>query len=135
MPKAATRLKPILKPSKPKRPRGRPPAKRIISRGRETLGDKIYKLRKEKSFTLDTLANLTDSSKSHIWEIENNNLPHPSADKLLKIAAALGVTINYLLDDEDKIKEADAVDQMFFRKYRKLSPDVKKKIRKIAELW
>lgn len=119
----------------PPRPRGRPPAKHVFSKKKETLGDKIYKLRKEKGYTLDQLANLTDSSKSHIWEMENNNLPRPSADKLNKIGTALDVTINYLIDDEHKISEAEAVDKMFFRKYQKLSPDVKKKIRKIVELW
>lgn len=37
------------------------------------------------------------SSKCYIWELENKNPPRPSADKVTKIAAALGVTSDYLL--------------------------------------
>ncbi len=99
------------------------------------LGEKIQKLRKEKGLTLDQLADRTDSSKSYIWELENKKPPRPSAEKLSKIAAELDVTIEYLLDQEQKITEADATDQMFFRKYRQMDPEVKKKIRKMIELW
>ena len=99
------------------------------------LGEKIQKLRKEKGLTLDQLADRTGSSKSYIWELENKNPPRPSADKLSKIAKELGVTMDYLLDQEQKISEADATDEMFYRKYRQLDPEVKKKIRKTVELW
>ncbi len=99
------------------------------------LGEKIYKLRKEKGLTLEQLAELTESSKSYIWELENKSPPRPSADKLSKIAVQLGVTMDYLIDQEQKITEADATDEMFYRKYQKMDPEVKKKIRKIADLW
>ncbi len=99
------------------------------------LGEKIYKLRKEKGLTLEQLAELTGSSKSYIWELENKSPPRPSADKLSKIARELGVTMDYLIDQEQKITEADATDEMFYRKYQKMDPEVKKKIRKIADLW
>ena len=99
------------------------------------LGEKIYKLRKEKGLTLEQLAELSESSKSYIWELENKSPPRPSADKLSKIAVQLGVTIDYLIDQEQKITEADAADVMFYRKYQKMDPEVKKKIRKIADLW
>ena len=99
------------------------------------LGEKIQKLRKAKGLTLEELAKLTGSSKSYIWELENKNLPRPSAEKLSKIAAQLGVTIDYLIDQEHKITEVDATDKMFFRKYQRMDPEVKKKIRKMVELW
>jgi transcriptional regulator with XRE-family HTH domain len=99
------------------------------------LGEKIQKLRKEKGLTLEQLAELTESSKSYIWELENKSPPRPSADKLSKIAAKLGVTMDYLIDQEEKITEADATDEMFFRKYRQMDPEVKKKFRKMVELW
>ncbi|MCB0121103.1 MAG: helix-turn-helix domain-containing protein [Caldilineaceae bacterium] len=100
-----------------------------------SLGDKIKKLRKEKGLTLEGLAELTDSSKSYIWELENKNPPRPSADKILKIANQLGVTMDYLIGDERQVSEADAADEMFFRKYKQMDPEVKKKIRKIIDLW
>lgn len=99
------------------------------------LGDKIRDLRKEKKLTLDKLAELTGSSKSYIWELENKNPPRPSAEKLSKIAEQLGVTIEYLLDDQNKVTEADAVDAQFYRKYRNMPAETREKIRKIADMW
>ncbi len=99
------------------------------------LGDKVQKLRKEKGLTLEQLADLAGSSKSYIWELENKNPPRPSAEKLSKIAAQLGVTIEYLLDQEQRVTEADATDEMFYRSYRQMDPKVKKRIREMVEIW
>ncbi|WP_018083760.1 helix-turn-helix domain-containing protein [Asticcacaulis benevestitus] len=98
------------------------------------LGDKIRDLRKAKGYTLDKLAELADSSKSYIWELENKNPPRPSADKISKIAAVLGVTADYLIDQTATIKVEDAADNAFFRKYRDMDPAVKDKIRRMADL-
>ena len=97
-----------------------------------TIGNKIKSLRKEKGYTLDDLAELTKSSKSYIWELENKNKPRPSADKLAKIAKELGVTLDYFINDE--AAEEDAKDVMFYREYRKKDPETKEKIRKMIEL-
>ena len=99
------------------------------------LGDKIQKLRKEKGLTLEQLADLAGSSKSYIWELENKNPPRPSAEKLSKIAIQLGVTIEYLLDQEERVTEADATDEMFYRNYRQMDPKVKKRIREMVDIW
>ena len=98
-----------------------------------TIGTKIRALRSEKGYTLDELAELAESSKSYIWELENKDPPRPSAEKLAKIAKALGVTMEYFIDNE--VTEEDATDQMFYRKYRQMDPDIKKKIRKMIDLW
>ncbi|HEY1260491.1 MAG TPA: helix-turn-helix transcriptional regulator [Stellaceae bacterium] len=100
-----------------------------------TLGTKIRELRKKKGHTLEKLAELSDSSKSYIWELENKNPPRPSADKIAKIASVLGVTSDYLVDEDDTILPADAVDQAFFRKYRKMDTNTKERIRRMVELW
>jgi transcriptional regulator with XRE-family HTH domain len=99
------------------------------------LGEKIYRLRKEKGYTLEKLGELTESSKSYIWELENKTPPRPSADKISRIASALGVTSDYLVDTDEATPIPDVVDQAFFRKYRKLDPNTKAKIRKMVELW
>ncbi len=99
------------------------------------FGDKIKRLRKEKGFTLEKLAELTGSSKSYIWELENKNPPRPSADKLSKIAAVLSVTTEFLLDDTDKIHEKDAADEAFYRMYRKMDSTTKERIRRMVEIW
>jgi transcriptional regulator with XRE-family HTH domain len=96
------------------------------------LGDKIRTLRKEKGYTLDKLAGLAESSKSYIWELENKDPPRPSADKIAKIAIALGVTPDYLITESVAVE--DATDTAFFRKYRKMEPATKEKIRKMLDL-
>lgn len=97
------------------------------------IGIKIKELRKSKGYTLDELATLSSSSKSYIWELENKSPPRPSAQKLANVAQALGVTIEYFMGDE--VNEEDATDQMFYRKYQKMTPDVKEKVRKMIDLW
>lgn len=97
------------------------------------LGDKIRTHRKKKGYTLEKLAELTESSKSYVWELENKNPPRPSADKLSRIASALGVTAEYLLDREGDV--ADAADEAFYRKYRRMDPDTKDRIRRMIDVW
>jgi transcriptional regulator with XRE-family HTH domain len=103
--------------------------------GVTALGDKIRELRKEKGYTLEKLAELTDSSKSYIWELENKNPPRPSGEKVGKIASVLGVTAEYLLDPTEKVRVADATDEAFYRKYRRMPPATKDRIRRMVELW
>jgi len=98
------------------------------------LGEKIQRLRKEKGLTLERLAELAESSKSYIWELENKNPPRPSAEKIAKIANQLGVEIEYLLDEGATITEEASVDAKFYREYRKMSPETRKKIRAMAKL-
>lgn len=100
-----------------------------------TLGDKIRHLRKQKGYTLEKLGELTESSKSYIWELENKNPPRPSADKIAKIAAVLGVTADYLVDSRESSPAVDVVDDAFFRKYRNMDSDTKERIRRMVEVW
>ncbi len=100
-----------------------------------TIGQKIQELRKRKGLTLEKLGELTESSKSYIWELENKNPPRPSADKIAKIAAVLGVTGDYLVDVRESTPAPDVLDQAFFRKYRGMNPDTKEKIRQMVDLW
>lgn len=100
-----------------------------------TLGEKIYKLRKLKGYTLEKLGELTDSSKSYIWELENKNPPRPSADKIAKVAAALGVTAEFLVDERESEPAPNVIDEAFFRQYRNMDHDTKERIRKLVEVW
>lgn len=99
------------------------------------LGEKIRDLRKEKKLTLDKLAELTGSSKSYIWELENKNPPRPSAEKLSKIAEQLEVTMEYLLDEKNEVKTEDAVDAEFYRKYKNMPAETRERIRKMVNIW
>jgi len=99
------------------------------------LGDKIKELRDKKGYTLEKLAELTDSSKSYIWELENKAPPRPSAEKVSKIAEQLGVTIEYLLDNQASITVENATDARFYRKYQQMDEKTKSKIRSVVDLW
>ena len=97
------------------------------------FGKRIKELRTEKGLTLDQLAQETGSSKSYIWELENKNPPRPSAEKLSAIAAALEVTVDYLIgSDEQTLEEAE--DTAFFRKYRSLPEETRRQIREMARI-
>ena len=100
------------------------------------LGEKINALRTAKGYSLDKLADLTETSKSYLWDLENRDPQRPSADKINKIAAALEVTPEYLLDERGELAPDEKVaDEAFFRRYRQLEPDVKKKLRKIMDAF
>jgi transcriptional regulator with XRE-family HTH domain len=100
-----------------------------------TLGTKIKQLRESHGYTLERLAELADSSKSYIWELENKAPPRPSAEKLSKIAEKLNVTIEYLLDSDGSVSVEEANDARFYRKYQRLDEKTKEKIRSIVDLW
>ena len=54
-----------------------------------SLGDKIRKHRLEKGYSLDKLAELTDSSKSYLWELENRDTRKPSGEKLTELTPSV----------------------------------------------
>lgn len=99
------------------------------------LGDKIRAARKQKKLSLDQLAELTDSSKSYLWELENKDAPKPSFEKVAKIAAALEVTPDFLITDDTAAPDQEVYDQAFFRKYQKLPEATKKKLRQVLDAW
>lgn len=99
------------------------------------LGDKIRKLRNDKGYSLDQLAELTASSKTTLWELENREVQRPSAERLNRIATALGVTAEFLLDDREIDPSEEVTDQAFFRKYRQMPADTKKQLRKILDAF
>jgi transcriptional regulator with XRE-family HTH domain len=99
------------------------------------LGDKIHALRKQKRLSLEQLAELTDSSKSYIWELENKDDPKPSADKITRLAAVLEVTTEFLLTNSVSTPDDAVLDEAFFRKYKTMSDGDKKKLRRILDAW
>lgn len=66
---------------------------------KETLGQKIARLRKEKNYTQDDLAKKFNVSTQAVskWE---NDLSAPDISILKDLAKTLGVTIDYLLSNE-----------------------------------
>ncbi len=99
------------------------------------LGDKIRAQRKQKKLSLEQLAELTESSKSYIWELENKDDPKPSAEKIGRIAAALELTTEFLLSHSVASPGEEVIDEAFFRKYKAMPEDTKKRLRKILDAW
>ena len=95
------------------------------------LGVKIKELRRKKGLTLEDLAKATDSSKSYMWEIENKDVTRPSAEKLDRIATALDVTADFLIDATSTEPTDDVQDRAFFRKFQQADPEVKATLKKI----
>lgn len=98
------------------------------------LGRKVRELRKEKGLTLDELAVQSESSKSYIWDLENKPVARPSGEKLAKIAGVLGVTPEFLLDDNRTNPTTEERDIAFFRKFEAAKPEVKDKLKKILDV-
>ena len=99
-----------------------------------SLGAKIKRHRQEKGYSLDKLAALTDSSKSYLWELENRDTRKPSGEKLTRIAQALEVTTDYLLDDSAEPSD-EVLKEAFFRKFSKLDPEDQQKINQMIDMW
>ncbi|MBN6717190.1 helix-turn-helix transcriptional regulator [Pseudomonas capsici] len=91
--------------------------------------------RRELGMSLERLAELTDSSKSYLWELENRDKPNPSVDKVNKIALALNLTPETLLGSATEISPGEETDSAFFRKYQALEESDKKRLRKIVDAW
>ena len=64
-----------------------------------TAGDRIREFRKDLGWTLEQLAEKTQLSKGFLSDVESNNR-NVSTDNLLKIANAMGASLDYLLRGE-----------------------------------
>lgn len=98
-----------------------------------SLGIKIKKHRKEKEFTLESLAKVSDISKSYLWELENNDSKKPSAEILERIANNLDVTTSYLLNNNENDIAQDEKDEVFFRNYKNMDADKKQQLQLIMD--
>jgi len=101
----------------------------------QKLSQKLKELRKSKRFTLDQLAEESGISKSYIWELENRESQRPSAQKLSSLADALGVSINFFLEDDVSSPEDRHLDEAFFRGYQNLDESSKEHLRKVLEAF
>ena len=75
------------------------------------LGQKIRQLREDKGFSLNGLAEEASISKAYLSQLENDVSQQPSAEILLKIASALGITIADILDQPVRVYAEDFEDE------------------------
>lgn len=98
------------------------------------LGQKIRKERERLKLTLEELAKKIGSTKSYVWELENKPTARPSADKIFRLADALGVTAEYLMDETQTIEPTPQNrDMAFFRKFQGLDEKQKEFLRKYLD--
>lgn len=97
------------------------------------LGSKIRERRKELGLTLEELAGKAESSKSYIWELENRPVVRPSADKISKIAEALGITVEFLIDDKKDVATSSDLDKAFFRRIEGLDEKKRAQLEKFLK--
>lgn len=67
------------------------------------IGNKIREIRIKQNLSMKNLATMCGTSSSYISDLENGYIKKPSADKLLKIANALGVTLESILYSENSL--------------------------------
>lgn len=67
-----------------------------------TVGDRVKEIRETKKWTQDQLATKSGVSKGFLSDIENNKR-NPSAEYVLKIANALGASLDYLLRGDEPV--------------------------------
>jgi transcriptional regulator with XRE-family HTH domain len=65
----------------------------------ESVGQRLQYIRTNKGLTLDKLAERAGISKSFLWEVEHDN-SGISGEKLLRVANALGASLDFLLRGE-----------------------------------
>ena len=75
------------------------------------LGQKIRQLREDNGLSLNGLAEEASISKAYLSQLENNVSQQPSAEILLKIASALGITIADILDQPVRVYAEDFEDE------------------------
>ncbi|MGG1911790.1 helix-turn-helix domain-containing protein [Priestia megaterium] len=71
------------------------------------IGDRIKELRLQKRYSITRLAEKAQISKSYLSQIEKGSNSNPSLQMLHKIAASLGTSVDYLIDETIEHMEAD----------------------------
>lgn len=99
-----------------------------------SLGTKIRYHRKAKGFSLDTLATLSGTSKSYLWEIENRERLNPSGELVAKIAKPLGLTVDFLLSHNPEPGD-EVQKEVLYRNFKNLTLPDQRRILQIIDLW
>ncbi|MED5243391.1 helix-turn-helix domain-containing protein [Priestia sp. LL-8] len=71
------------------------------------IGDRIKEMRLQKRYSITRLAEKAQISKSYLSQIEKGSNSNPSLQMLHKIAASLGTSVDYLIDETNEHIEAN----------------------------
>ncbi len=97
------------------------------------IGDKVVGLRELHGMTQRGLADATGLPQATISRIERGVIQQPRVEVLTKLADALHVTVDYLIDRSDRMTATDTVGAdaraaAIFRDYQDLSEDGKQEL-------
>ena len=67
-------------------------------------GKKLKNARQSKKYSMQYLADLIKSSKSHIWEMENGITKNPTLNTVSRLADALDKPLTFFIDDLECVK-------------------------------
>ena len=104
----------------------------------ESLGKKISRLRDERVWTQAELAKRSGIMAATISRIESGEIKNPGLEILKTLAAAFGITVDYLIGVKDTVTFDDSLKrdpdaQVIFRGYEKLSPEERKQLKKYVK--
>lgn len=97
------------------------------------LGQKIKWWRQERCLSLERLGELSGTSKSYIWSLENDKDANPTIDKLVALTYALDLTINALINERQNSKGVE--EESAWNQLNKLSSNDRKRIFAIIKLF
>jgi len=91
-----------------------------------TLGEKVRRMREKLGMNQKQLAEASGITQATISRIESGQVKELKSEALKRLAKALGITVDYLVDKTDRltpndIVRSDPTAQYIFRGYEKLS--------------
>ena len=98
----------------------------------EQLGDNIRKIRQERKYTQEYLANKVGVNTSHISNIENHRT-NISLPTLVSVCNALETTVDYMIRHEYS-DPASSMDHIILEELRTCDMDTKERILKIIQI-
>lgn len=60
------------------------------------ISRRCIKLREQRDFSLQEVADRAGLSKSHVWELERGRARNPTVDTAVRLARAFGVSLDYM---------------------------------------
>lgn len=96
------------------------------------IGDNIRKVRLERKYTQEYLANKVGVNTSHISNIENHHT-NVSLPTLVRICNALDTTVDYMIGHEYSTPES-SIDHFILTELQHCDLDMKERILKIVQI-
>jgi transcriptional regulator with XRE-family HTH domain len=102
------------------------------------IGDNIKKIRESRGLSMNALSKQSGISVGYLSDLEKNKKSNPTKELLDKLASALNISTQELLDDNREPDEIDKLEDEFkimFSKMKKISPSDREKIMKMIEMF